>query len=74
MEILLLELTVLIVKKIKLEKKLRQTFKCLLRKCFTCFGMKNISNELMYLNESINELKSRLDYTHQRRLSLVTSV
>lgn len=53
----LLALALLILQKAKIEKKLRQTFKCLLRKLFSCCGLKNIENELKFLNESIDELK-----------------
>ena len=52
-----LSLAILIIRKAKIEEKLRQTFKCFLRKCFSCCGMKNIENELKYLNEAIEELK-----------------
>ena len=52
-----LTLAILIIRKAKIEEKLRQTFKCFLRKCFSCCGMKNIENELKYLNEAIEELK-----------------
>jgi len=54
----LLGLAILILKKAKIEQKLRQTFKCFLRKCFSCCGMKNIENELQFLNDSIEELKN----------------
>mgnify|MGYP003653698299 CR=1 FL=1 len=74
LESILLELAILLIKKTKIEKKLRHTFKCLLRKCFTCCGMKNIESELIYLNEAINELKGRFEYNQQRKLSLITSV
>jgi len=57
----LVVLAVLIIKKLEIEKKLRQTFKCFLRKCFSCCGMKNIENELKYLNEEIGKLKSKND-------------
>tara|TARA_R110000822_G_C15142312_1_gene476332 strand:+ start:149 stop:397 length:249 start_codon:yes stop_codon:yes gene_type:complete len=53
----LLSLAILILKKAKIEQKLRATFKCMLRKMFSCCGLKNIENELKYLNESINEIK-----------------
>lgn len=53
----ILSLAILILQKAKIEKKLRQTFRCFLRKCFSCCGMKNIENELHYLNESIDKIK-----------------
>jgi len=53
----LIELALLLIRKAKIEEKLRQTFKCFLRKCFSCCGMKNIELELKYLNETIAELK-----------------
>ena len=51
-------LAVLILKKAKIEKKLRQTFKCILLKCFSCCGFKDLQAELQYLNEAIEELKN----------------
>lgn len=65
MEILgdgLLELAILIIKKSKIEKELRKTFKCILKKIFTCCGMKNLENELKYLNESIINIQNKIDY------------
>lgn len=53
----LITLSILLLKKYKIEKKLRQTFRCFLRKCFSCCGMKNIENELQHLNESIEKLR-----------------
>jgi hypothetical protein len=55
----LIAIALLLLQKAKIEKKLRQTFKCFLRKCFSCCGMKNIENELQFLNNSIDELKSK---------------
>ncbi len=52
----LLELAYLMLRKAKIEKKLRQTFKCILRKCFSCCGMKNIEIELQKINDAIEEL------------------
>mgnify|MGYP003123565832 CR=1 FL=1 len=52
----LLSLALLILKKAKIEKELRKTIKCMLKKCFTCCGMKNIEMELIYLNEQIDKL------------------
>jgi hypothetical protein len=52
----LLELAYLMLRKAKIEKKLRQTFKCILRKLFSCCGMKNIELELQKINEAITEL------------------
>ncbi len=62
MEILeenLIALALLLLQRAKIEKKLRQTFKCFLRKLFSCCGMKNIENELKFLNDSIEQLKSK---------------
>ncbi len=53
----LLELAYLMLRKAKIEKKLRQTFKCILRKCFSCCGMKNIELELQMINEAIHNLQ-----------------
>lgn len=85
LEAKLLELAVLILKKAKIEKKLRQTFKCILRKCFTCCGMKNIEHELIYLNDEITGLNQilfemkisqngNIEFKNLRRSSLITSV
>jgi hypothetical protein len=52
----LLSLAILILRKAKIEKELRKTFKCLLKKIFSCCGLKNIENELHYLNEQIDKL------------------
>ena len=56
----LILLTIYLLKKAKIEKKLRQTFKCFLRKCFSCCGMKNIENELKHLNDSIELIKTEI--------------
>lgn len=55
----LLELAYLMLRKAKIEKKLRQTFKCLLRKCFSCCGMKNIEIELQKINEAIEQVNNK---------------
>ena len=52
-------LTLLLIRKLEIEKKLRQTFKCMLRKCFFMCGMKTLENELIYLNESIKNLQTK---------------
>jgi len=54
----ILVLATLILRKAKIEKKLRQTFKCILRKLFSCCGMKNIENELILINKEIKNLNS----------------
>lgn len=59
LEEVVLELAILLIRKSKIEKKLRQTFKCILRKCFTCCGMKNIEIELQKINEAIEELNKK---------------
>ena len=61
LEVELVELTLLLIKKAKIEQKLRQTIRCFLRKCFSCCGMKNIENELHYLNESIKRIRENTD-------------
>ena len=64
----LMELAILLIRKVKIEEKLRQTLKCFLRKLFSCCGMKNIENELKFLNDSITELQTRkqdiMEYTN----------
>lgn len=67
----IVELTLLLIRKLEIEKQLRKTFKCFLKKLFTCCGMKNIENELKYLNESIKNLQDgdkspNLDKTNKR--------
>lgn len=59
----LVELALLLLQKAKIEKKLRQTFKCFLRKLFSCCGMKNIELELKYLNDTISAIKGKNDIT-----------
>jgi len=53
----IIALSILLLKKYKIEKKLRQTFKCFLRKLFSCCGLKNIENELIHLNHEIENIK-----------------
>jgi len=57
MEEVAIELAFLLMKKFELEKQLRKTFKCFLRKCFSCLGMKVIEEELRMINEKLFELK-----------------
>jgi hypothetical protein len=52
-------LSTLVIKKLKLEKKLRKTIKCLLRKCFSCMGMTTIEEQLKSINEQITELSKQ---------------
>ena len=68
----LIAIALLILQKAKIEKKLRQTFKCFLRKCFSCCGMKNIENELQFLNNSIDELKDK--NTNRKSLMKITEL
>tara|TARA_R100001086_G_scaffold249909_2_gene191767 strand:- start:740 stop:976 length:237 start_codon:yes stop_codon:yes gene_type:complete len=53
----IIALSILLLKKYKIEKKLRQTFKCFIRKLFSCCGLKNIENELIHLNHEIENIK-----------------
>ncbi len=57
MEDVAIELAFLLMKKFELEKQLKKTFKCFLRKCFSCLGMKIIEEELRMINEKLFELK-----------------
>jgi len=57
MEEVAIELAFLLMKKFELEKQLRKTFKCFLRRCFSCLGMKVIEEELKMINEKLFELK-----------------
>lgn len=74
----LLELAILIMKKSKIEKKLRQTLKCILRKLFTCCGMKNLENELKYLNESIlniqNQIQDKKIHAEEKKIKRYSSI
>ena len=65
----LISLALLLLQKAKIEKKLRQTFKCFLRKLFSCCGMKNIENELIFLNESIDVIKANKILEKPRRIT-----
>lgn len=49
----LLSIIVLIGKKCELEKKLKKTIKCLLRKCFSCMGLTSIEEQLSEINKQI---------------------
>ena len=57
MEETLVQLSILVVKKLALEKKLKKTIRCLLRKCFTCMGMTTIEEQLKEINQKITLLK-----------------
>ncbi len=67
----LLSLALLILRKAKIEKELRKTVKCLIKKCFTCCAMTNIENELIYLNEQIDKLSIS---TNKQSLTRTTSL
>lgn len=64
----LLLLAIYMLKKAKIEKQLRKTFRCFLRKMFSCCGMKNIENELKFLNNNIENIKLEMDI---KRCSLI---
>ena len=51
-------LALLVLKKLKLEKKLKKTLRCMLRKCFACLGMKAIEDQLRDINREIILLKT----------------
>lgn len=53
----LITLSVLIFKKCELEKKLKKTLKCLLRKCFMCLGMASIDEQLRDINNQIQTIQ-----------------
>lgn len=77
MEILeeqIVALALLLLQKAKIEKKLRQTFKCFLRKLFSCCGMKNIEHELQFLNDSISQIKQRDALTQSMTQSMKVSM
>ena len=66
-----LSLALLLIRKAKVEKKLRQTFKCVLRKLFSCCGLKNLEVELKSINEELVKLNRRRTTIH-RKLSIVS--
>ena len=77
-EIEALNLLRLLLKKAKIEDKLKKTFKCFLRKCFVCCGMRDIEQELCNLNEEIGRLRTtpskevtRESIRRSRRFSIV---
>ena len=77
-EIEALNLLRLLLKKAKIEDKLKKTFKCFLRKCFVCCGMRDIEQELFNLNEEIGRLRTtpskevtRESIRRSRRFSIV---
>jgi len=53
----LITLSVLIFKKCELEKKLKKTLKCILRKCFMCLGMASIDEQLRDINNQIQTIQ-----------------
>tara|TARA_R110000823_G_scaffold308340_1_gene431892 strand:+ start:11586 stop:11819 length:234 start_codon:yes stop_codon:yes gene_type:complete len=70
----LIALAILLLRKSKIEEKLRQTFKCMLRKMFSCCGMKNIEQELIFLNKSINEIKTKSLKKNKNKLTRYSSI
>ena len=74
----LLELALLIIKKSKIEKELRKTFKCILKKIFSCCGLKNLENELKYLNESIlniqNQIQDKKIHVEEKKIKRYSSI
>tara|TARA_R100000654_G_scaffold19326_2_gene39546 strand:+ start:3402 stop:3641 length:240 start_codon:yes stop_codon:yes gene_type:complete len=71
----LFSIAVLVLRKAKIEKKLRQTFKCILRKLFTCCGMKNLEVELHSINEELKKINKRQSISRpipHRKLSTVS--
>ena len=63
----IITLSILLLKKYKIEKKLRQTFKCFLRKCFTCMGMTTIEEQLKEINRTITLLQLKENTPTLRR-------
>lgn len=57
MDELAVEIGILLLKKMKIEEKMKKTFKCFLRKCFSCMGMKSIEEELKIINKQLFDLK-----------------
>ena len=66
----LITLSVLIFKKCELEKKLKKTIKCLLRKCFMCLGMASIDEQLRDINNQIQSIKLEKTKTLTRTTSI----
>jgi len=74
MEILeeqLLALAIYMLKKAKIEKLLRQSFRCFIRKIFSCCALKNLENELNFLNESIENIKTEMEI---KKCSLIKDI
>lgn len=75
MEILLeehlLTLAIYMLKKAKIEKLLRQTFRCFIRKLFSCCALKNLENELIFLNENIETIKKEMEI---KKCSLIKDI
>ncbi len=57
MEDIAIELALLLIRKMEIEKKMRKTVRCFLRRCFSCLGMKNIEEELKMINDKLFDLK-----------------
>tara|TARA_R100000935_G_scaffold53551_1_gene81474 strand:- start:678 stop:941 length:264 start_codon:yes stop_codon:yes gene_type:complete len=53
----LVALIMLIIRKAKLEKKVKKKVRCILRKCVACLGYLPIQEEIESLNRAIDELK-----------------
>ena len=52
-----LEIIVLGIKKMKLEKQLNKCFTCTIRRLLSCLGFKKIENKIKLLEDKIKELK-----------------
>ena len=55
-EVEAINLAILVLKKLKLEKKLKKTLRCIILKCFKCIGFKSIEEELHEINTQIKNL------------------
>lgn len=54
-----IEIIVLGIKKLKLEKKLNKCFTCTFRRLLSCLGFKKIESKIKLLEDKIEELKKR---------------
>lgn len=53
-----IEIGILLLRKIKIEKQLKKTFRCFLKRCLGClYRMERIEQELHEINEKLLEMK-----------------
>ena len=57
MEEAAIEIGILLFRKMKIEQKLKKALNRLIRKCFSCLGLKDIDRELKEINNRLLEIK-----------------